>query len=872
MFLGGLVGTNTRAVRLSQLQVWKPHPYSSPSLRVQVPQTVRDNRRIRCLRIRFNDTSVESLEHVQTKDGFTDTPVNPAELAQTAFSKTPVKSAKYEQTEHNSSDTSVESAEHVQTEHNSTDTAVKSAEHGQTQDNFTDTEHGRLHERTLEKSKVKYHRELKYALEEKERSENLLHERLALADEKTRHPEEKATHLAGKDEIAKAAAQQLAAQSKNARTSSSASPTVTLGRGPAIPPVTSAEHVQAEHAQPQDIFTEIFTATQSFQPETHSVRSNSNAITSHQRDQIPKALSEHLVKLSSNAITSNQRNKIYKALSVRSSELSQAKALPLTGDSILDVEHSSQQWYSETRKEKRRESLAERANQHKRNKDRLNELLKDRGHSSQDWETPLRLLSKRTSQRYTDTPPLIRRHRPCPSFRQLHANKIPKPEEWSSHTFWCYVQELTQSSVDRLSSRQIYGKKDSHAAQVSRILKQAFLAPATREILSPEAINVALDWFYKRSDIPQAVAFFDYMQWLRMAIPSKTMDIMLQSCARQKDLYNFTKILRECTKRGIAPSPSTWTAFIQTVRSRQVQEYIIEMMRERNMLEDFRTVREVVKFTVREDIIKHLDDGLDPTSFLDSMDTRFGRGWLSGSAGNNILYEVGQRRPAAEVVSMLDVLMERGMDPDVATLNTLLLFCSRERDHLLAIRVLRLLHVEKGIRTDGRTFDYLFMQAWRSRLYNFARVIWRTACIEGVASHKVQILVQSNLVGHGPQTPPAEPGSRAHIWRESAGKVIVGVKPANDLDHMLSSNPVTGPNAAREQLIADDMGAAGRYRLVDDLAELLTEALKLDREWMESGAWKGESAEWKRKMGIAVRVREVGGIPVLSPTLKEFDG
>lgn len=96
-------------------------------------------------------------------------------------------------------------------------------------------EHYRFHERTLEESKAKSERELKNALEDKQRSEIFLNDRLALADEKVCHLEERATHHEEKLEIAKAAAQQLAAQSKMFGSSPSASHAATLGRGSDIP-------------------------------------------------------------------------------------------------------------------------------------------------------------------------------------------------------------------------------------------------------------------------------------------------------------------------------------------------------------------------------------------------------------------------------------------------------------------------------------------------------------------------------------------------------------------------------------------------------------------------------------------------------------
>ena len=103
-------------------------------------------------------------------------------------------------------------------------------------------EHYPFHERMLEESKANYERELKNALDDKQRSETHLNDRLALADEKIRFLEEKTTHLEEKLEIAKAAAQQLAAQSKKGGSNASANhAAIPLGRGADIPEKVSPQ-------------------------------------------------------------------------------------------------------------------------------------------------------------------------------------------------------------------------------------------------------------------------------------------------------------------------------------------------------------------------------------------------------------------------------------------------------------------------------------------------------------------------------------------------------------------------------------------------------------------------------------------------------
>ena len=85
-------------------------------------------------------------------------------------------------------------------------------------------EHYRFHERTLEEMKSQHERALGNVLEDKQRSETDLQDRLVLADEKVLHYQERVSHLEEKLEIAKTAAHAAvqAAQSKKIIASPSA--------------------------------------------------------------------------------------------------------------------------------------------------------------------------------------------------------------------------------------------------------------------------------------------------------------------------------------------------------------------------------------------------------------------------------------------------------------------------------------------------------------------------------------------------------------------------------------------------------------------------------------------------------------------------
>lgn len=543
------------------------------------------------------------------------------------------------------------------------------------------------------------------------------------------------------------------------------------------------------------------------------------------------------------------------------------------------------------RKILRRKANAERARKHKEHKYCINERLKDRGHTSQDWQIPLAVLEANFSAGNVKSKERFRARAVWsmqrPRLCQLHIDQIERPVIWTDFTFCNYVEDLAMSTVNRLIQRRFYAKGDTHTAAVSRRLEEIFKAPTSREFLSPRAFNVALSFFYRTCQVPKAMTLFVYMEWLRMEIPPETVSIMLRGTATYKDLHNFTRLLRIFTSRGIKPTASAWAALVQAIESREGRATIIQSMQKRNLLNQIATMKEIVRLVIREDVTKHLDDGLDLASFLDSMDAQYGTEWLSYTAGNIILYEVGRRKSIIEAFETLEALMQYGMPATVITLNTLLQLCSQERDHLFSIRILRFLQADRGINPDGRTYEVLFMQAWRSRLYNFARVIWISACTEGLTTFKMQSIIKNNFLCNRPDTFCISAQSRAKIWSLSAAQVIAGISQAQKLDEIFRPNlwknesrfiakdlatdgrgqlvddlPMKGlglietRKRALAALIAEDIAMAGRYHLTDPFFQLLSKALELDRSWMQSRAWKERSPYWKRENSLVVQIEK----------------
>lgn len=511
---------------------------------------------------------------------------------------------------------------------------------------------------------------------------------------------------------------------------------------------------------------------------------------------------------------------------------------------------------------KQRRAFAEKNRRHKENKVRRNDVLKERGRTSYDWRIPLALLEKRPpKQEYR--PVQLSGHRLVRSLkqrragpRQLHVDQIEQPLVWSTFTFRNYIENLTSSQVNILFQRRLYARGDSHKAALGRRLVEVFKDPSMREFLSPEAFTLAISFFFRIYTLPPAIALFDYIEWLNMDIPTEMVDIMLRSAASCNDLHNFTHLLQLFLKRGVTPTTNAWASLLMVVQSRKARSVILKSMLERELLEDFSTMRDIVHIVIHDEMIKHLDNKLDLASFLTYMDSQFGTEWLSVSAGNMILFEIGQRRPIPEAVNYLDILKKRGMVPDTATLNTLLGMCKRERNHLLAIVILQKFQAEHRVRLDQLGYQILFMEAWRSRMYNFTRVIWRFACIEGVATWEIRKRVHQSLMRTA-DTSEHQPENRAHIWSVSAGEVIVGINWPDNIDGILSTRTEAMERLRAYDVIADDLAAAGRYQSVDGLATLLLKALQLDRDWMKTGAWKTQSTRWKRENALPILVEKV---------------
>ncbi len=547
-----------------------------------------------------------------------------------------------------------------------------------------------------------------------------------------------------------------------------------------------------------------------------------------------------------------------------------------------ETEHRCSEFLSEPAKRPRHQTLYEKVRQHKEDKKFVLREIRQRSTGPlNDWRIPFELL-KANQQAYNVQRKEEISHTPSEScsrarrrIRQRRADSIERPKEWNAVTFRNYIEDLTKSSVDRLMQRQLYGGKTTHVEAVARVLESLlFQEMWRRNIVTPAACSAAMDFFYKHGMVRQAQAVFEQLENILITGELETVDVILRHKATRETLHSYTHTLGSMLCRGFKPTGRTWVTLLMGVESSEVRKLIIQEMRNMGLLEDQIVLEETVVLVIRDELSSWLLRGFDAASFLTWMDSQYGSKWLCVAAANNLLHEFGRTKEVREVIDLLHILIRRGLRPDSVTLNTLISLCMFQNDYDTVIDLLRLFRHIHHLPLDKIAHEILFKAVWRRRMYNCARVIWISACVNAVASFRMQNLVSHSVRESTLGRSENKPGSHGQIWKASAGPVVVGVGPSDLLDQMLawtatSSNSGAGEAISRGQtqrsiaaLIQEDLATAGRYRLVRNFADLLSDALARDRIWWQTKAFKTQDVAWKRENALVVEV-------VLNPAAKK---
>ncbi len=539
-----------------------------------------------------------------------------------------------------------------------------------------------------------------------------------------------------------------------------------------------------------------------------------------------------------------------------------------------EAEHRCSEFPSQPSERPRHQTLYEKSCQHKEDKKFVLREIRQRSTGPlNDWRIPFGILKANQQACNVQREEEIS-HTPSKScsrarrrIRQRRADDIERPREWNAVTFRNYIEDLTRSSVDRLMQRQLYGGKMTHVEAVARILESLLIQEIwRRDIVTPASCRVAMDFFYKHSMVRQAQAVFQQLENILIAGELETVDVILRHTAARKTLHSYTHTLDSMLDRGFKPTGRTWVSLLMGVESSEVRKLIIQEMRNMGLLEDQIVLEETVALVIRDELSYWLLRGLDAASFLTWMDSQYGSKWLCVAAANKLLHEFGRTKEVREVIDLLHILIKRGLKPNSVTLNTLISLCMFQNQYDTVIDLLRLFRHIRHLPLDKIAHEILFKAVWRRRMYNCAKVIWISACVNAVASFRMQNLVHHSVCQSTLGRSRNKPESQGQIWKASAGAVVVGVGPSDLLNQVLawtatSSNSGAGEAISRgaiqrsiAALIQEDLATAGRYRLVRSLPDLLSDALAQDRIWWQTKVLKTQDVAWKRENALVIEM------------------
>ena len=478
----------------------------------------------------------------------------------------------------------------------------------------------------------------------------------------------------------------------------------------------------------------------------------------------------------------------------------------------------------------------------------------------------------------------------------LNAERIPRPEKWTTTSFADYVDDLVFTEVPNHIQLLGYKRGHDHVTTVVQILRTLFSDPNCRNSISRTAFNQAMAYFVKTNRIRDARVLFVRMEMLKLQMDTETFNIMLRGAAKAEDLHNFHFILHLMLRRGFSPNARTWIAFMRTVPELRIKLYILAAMKEKGFLYHTSIIRDACEQLVAQEIHTALDQSLNQAQFLAHMDARYGPQWLTVSSGNRILHALGARGLISRCWEFLYAMEDRFVKPDNISVNIILNQCKQASNLTGALEIMKNLPPSVGYVPDEKTYQILFEIAWRARSYNLARVVWRYACLSAGTTRRMRNLVFQSLKNAPLATDTDTPRIR---WNRSAGLVVLGTVSVKDHpmavfkkeirvvnsstdefeqrnvaeDAEPAEEPTISPScvlwsihdqkkmqiSSIQKLLGLDYSVFQAYAPSRPFADILVEAINLDREWKDPAqSDEAKNIDWMQGRAIVIPIQFKG--------------
>ncbi|KAI1495073.1 hypothetical protein F5X96DRAFT_614523 [Biscogniauxia mediterranea] len=325
---------------------------------------------------------------------------------------------------------------------------------------------------------------------------------------------------------------------------------------------------------------------------------------------------------------------------------------------------------------------------------------------------------------------------------EKRADHIPFPAEWTKVSFEEYIADLVYGQVPTHLVRKLYPTGPTHQETVVSLLLAAFGLEQARSAITVSALKLALGYIQSKELAfrPASRALFHQAELLHLPLDTEVFNAFLVGASRVGDLDGFNSIIRTMVRKGVYPHSHSWLAFLDMIKVPKVKRYIINKMRARglNRLPSVLTV--MGRHMALIDLEHSLSDAsadFDAQLFVEEHDKKYGIEWLDTITLNKILDILGNHEKLEACQGLLESIHATGRTvPDTYTLNTMI---HHSRKIQRKIDIIRSMEARwPTVRLNDVTYHEMFQVAWKQRLPNMLRVIWRYALLVRATTPKMR--------------------------------------------------------------------------------------------------------------------------------------
>ncbi|KAI1332691.1 hypothetical protein F5Y16DRAFT_356246 [Xylariaceae sp. FL0255] len=317
----------------------------------------------------------------------------------------------------------------------------------------------------------------------------------------------------------------------------------------------------------------------------------------------------------------------------------------------------------------------------------------------------------------------------------VSANSIPKPSSWTKEAFEEYVGKLVFGRVPTHLHTSLYPSGPDHQITVANILQELFCSEELSGFVTVTALKMALRYCGTKGTTlrPATRAIFNRAVDIRLPLDAEVFQTFLVNASRAGDLRGFNSALRAMVRRGHYIRAENWTAFLAMIHSKGARRRIMSKMQSRGLTRLKPVSAEMARYISFEEIEVLIGAGekIDMKSFVRAKDELYDPSWLDVETLNRIIYMLGASDNLAACGDLLDLVdSDRRVLPDDYTLNTMI-------THTPSIPAqISLLSRWPGLEPDAVTYKQLFQVAWKRRLPNMLRVLWRYSAFSNMSTSK----------------------------------------------------------------------------------------------------------------------------------------